>query len=267
LPKILEQFGAVIFLIVYIMIKNKIKQNQEIVISQLNGKKWIDKILSLHLQIHDELPDEKKHSFLFREKEYFLSLLDEKQKDKALIAVIDNNDNLLGMCSVFLQNNWKEARKNNYITCEKDLSHIYCDDKKIAVLQSLCLVQSMKGKGIASKLICCAIKWSKDNLAFSVFSQVAHDNPCSWVQLMRQDFNIVESWSTNHGRYLLNYNCNKSKNKIIQTCITAKEEFYVGASAHDDWISLFESHLDTKGVISYHQPEKQSKLLRFDFEK
>ena len=81
---------------------------------------------------------------------------------------------------------------------------------------------------------------------------------------MKQGFDLVSSWTSGHGRYLLHTNGQRHSKQVKKSCLASKDEFYVGAAAHDDWISLFESHLAQHGRISYNYKHTQSKLLCFD---
>lgn len=232
---------------------------------QLAGLGWLPDVLDLHAQIHEELPEEKKHSFMVRGMDYFLPLLDEAHKGAALMGVFDKYGLLIGMCSMTLQENWQSALGNDMLTSTNDVAHLIGATEKVAVLQSLCLTNAAKGTGLGTELIQSAMAWAYRQGANHVFAQVAHDNPCSWTQLMRQGFDLAASWTKGHGRYLLHETNKQTERQLQQSCIAAKEEFYVGAAAHDDWVSLFEDHLAQKGRIAYHQAEKKSKLLRFDF--
>lgn len=234
---------------------------------QLDGIDWLPDVLDLHAQIHEELPEDKKHSFMVRGMDYFIPLLDTAHRDAALMGVFDECGLLVGMCSMTIQANWDIALKNKMVTSTNDIAHLVQGNERIAVLQSLCLAQSVKGTGLGAELIQSVMTWAYRQGVQHIFVQVAHDNPCSWTQLMKQGCAIVGSWTSNHGRYLLHATNKGQSQEIKQSCIAAKEEFYVGAAAHDDWVKLFESHLEQKGQIMYHPSEHKSKLLRFDFMK
>lgn len=242
---------------------NQTQQKSALSCVQLDDLEWLPEVLDLHAQIHEELPEEKKHSFIVRGMDYFVPLLDPAQNKGTLMGVFDEHGMLLGMCSVAVQANAEQAIKDEMLTCTEAFSHVVGVKEQVTILQSLCLTKAAKGKGMASELIQSAIAWSQTQGVEHVFAQVAHDNPCGWVQLMRQGFDLVASWTAEHGRYLLHCGT-KQRCDVEQTCITAKEEFYVGAAAHDDWINLFEDHLAKQGRIAYHLTEPPSKLLRFD---
>ena len=238
-------------------------QNAQTTIKPLMAKGWLEPVYALHNQVREELPEEKKGSLLVRPPEYFDDLI--AGRTGALFGAMVEGK-LAGMVAVFKSESWSAAIAAGRLTYP-DLDggvKASCGHGTVGIIQSLCVLKEYKNNGIAQELIEAAKGWSKDNNCAQLFSQVGQSNVCSWVQFMKQGFEIAEGWNgVDHSRYLLRLAEEKALKSESKYISIAKSLVYPDGAARRFLNPVLNAQLGAGGSVRLDASRSTKGALHF----
>lgn len=188
---------------------------QQLFIQKLIGEGWNQKALELHKQVRSEMPDDQRHWLLPKEIGYFDKIL--CGQNSALLGVLDG-EMLAGFMAVLADNNFAIAHAEGRITIPDDggkLSKLY-GEGKVAVCQSLAVLNKYFGRGISRHLVRAYIEWAQTQKCQHLFTQIADQNFLSWLRFLQEDFALCGTWVAGHRRFFLRHLQPAEKSELVE---------------------------------------------------
>lgn len=187
-----------------------LKETQACAVIALKGLSWLNSMNSLHAQVREELPDHQKHFLLPKDRAYYSSLL--TGESGSLFAAFAGN-RMVGSVALTRCHGYAEALVKRRVTYPDETGVIAkaSANKRIGVIQSLCVLGAYTGQKISSHLLRAAVVQARHEGLTQLFAQVAQDNGSSLWQFRANGFVVIRAWEADYARCLLCRPCRKSR--------------------------------------------------------
>lgn len=168
----------------------------------LDSEVWLPSVCALHHAVLEALPSGKRHFLKPKTSSYFASLL---AGEKGLLIGAFEGQDLVGMTALCYAPSFGEACHAGLVTYLDPVGEVAasCEEKKVGVVQSLCVLPGSGNGGLCPMLLQSAIFEAEKARVGVLFSQVAEDNFVGKKKFEEQGFNSVALWTNGHGRHLM----------------------------------------------------------------
>lgn len=182
------------------------KINPDVSVQILSGLDWLASVVSLHVQVRIDMGEAKRPLLLPKKPAYFADLLN--QKTGVLFGAFAG-ETMIGEMAVMCASNLADARAKNYITCPLDDGQLVtsCHQGRVAVIQSIGVLDGYKGLGVSQSLIEAGTLWTQQSGHKHVFAQVGDSNHEAKQFFYNQRFGGIAQWtpSGEHTRVLMRW--------------------------------------------------------------
>ena len=153
--------------------------------------------------LHQQALAEDKDKFLQpKEGDYFQSLL---LCNRCEIFIVKVDGKPAGKVCVVLADNYVAAKQDGHITYTKPDTNLRQEfaEGRVAVIQSLCVLNAFRGVGLGKLLIDRAINHVQSHGVRHIFAQTKQHNPKALSLFQSFGFQRRATWRKEAGRYLL----------------------------------------------------------------
>jgi len=231
----------------------------------LTESSWLEPLMSLHLQVRNEMPRAQSHYLLPKNLDYFRDLL--AGKDGVIFGVFSKGCLVSSMAFVHAKS-FATAHIDGKITCPDPSGELaqFFGNGTVGVIQSLCVRNNYLGRGYSRALIDAGVAFCKEKTYSHLFAQVAAQNTLSWLRFLDHGFGIVASWKSGHRRFLLRWFPPAEKARLIKAARPPDRHSYSkNYSQMPAALSELSAKLKKGYIILLNNKEEKSRSLPFVF--